>query len=225
MLIKNDQLKKFLLDSNLVSERDYLAAEKTARESEKTVKEALIDAGKLSNDQFRHVEAYILGIPFCSLLGEKIDFDILSLIPEPIAKNHNIIAYKKKGNDLEVAMLDTDDLEVLDFIKKKSGLRILPRLTDEASIKSALNQYKKTLKAEFDDIIQKESASLKTVAEDSGETDEATLKEMAEDLPIIKIDDTLISHAILQGASDDTSQGCDSWHHCPHQGAFQSQAR
>ena len=202
MLIKNDQLKKFLLDSNLVSERDYLAAEKTARESEKTVKEALIDAGKLSNDQFRHVEAYILGIPFCSLLGEKIDFDILSLIPEPIAKNHNIIAYKKKGNDLEVAMLDTDDLEVLDFIKKKSGLRILPRLTDEASIKSALNQYKKTLKAEFDDIIQKESASLKTVAEDSGETDEATLKEMAEDLPIIKIVDTLISHAILQGASD-----------------------
>jgi hypothetical protein len=44
-------------------------------------------------------------------------------------------------------MLDTDDLPVIDFIKKKSGLKILPRLTDVASIKSALAQYKKSLQA------------------------------------------------------------------------------
>ena len=202
MLIKDDQLKKFLLDSNLISEKNYMAAETKMRETGRTIKDILISDGRISDDQFRHVEAYVLGIPFCSLVGEKIDFSILSLIPEPIARTHNIIAYKKKGNDLEVAMLDVQDLEVLDFIKKKSGLKILPRLTDVASIKNALAQYKKTLKAEFDDIIQKESASLKTVGEEDGETDEEKLKEMAEDLPIIKIVDTLISHAILQGASD-----------------------
>ena len=77
------------------------------------------------------------------------------MIPEPIARNHNIVAYRKTGNELEVAMLDTDDLSVIDFVKKKVGLKILPRLTDTESIKNSLIQYKKTLKAEFDDIIKK----------------------------------------------------------------------
>ncbi len=202
MMIHNDQLKKFILDSNLISAIDYKAAEKVAEETNRSVKDILISSGKISEDDFRHVEAYVLGIPFGSLVGQVIDFDVLSLIPEPIARTHNIIAYKKKGKDLEVAMLDTQDLEVLDFIKKKSGLRILPRLTDTASIKSALAQYKKTLKAEFDDIIQKEASSIKAITEGEGEADGKKLKEMAEDLPIIKIVDTLISHAILQNASD-----------------------
>ena len=33
---------------------------------------------------------------------EKIDFKILSLIPEPIARNHNIVAYKKNKDELIV---------------------------------------------------------------------------------------------------------------------------
>ena len=33
-------------------------------------------------------------------------------------------------------MLDTDDLAAIDFIKKKTQLKILPRLTDVASIKA-----------------------------------------------------------------------------------------
>lgn len=203
MIAREDQIKKFLLDSGIISGTDVLKAEEKARANEKTIKEVLISEGKVSEDDFRRVEAYVLGIPFCSLLGEKIDAPVLSLIPEPIARNHNIIAYKKKGNELEVAMLDTDDLPVIDFIKKKSGLKILPRLTDVASIKSALAQYKKSLQADFEQIIQKESASLETVSDQSdGAEDANTLKEMAEDLPIIKIVDTLISHAILQGASD-----------------------
>ena len=43
---------------------------------------------------------------------------MLSLIPEPIAHNYNIIAYRKSEKGLEVAMLDVDDLPVIDFIKK-----------------------------------------------------------------------------------------------------------
>ena len=100
-------------------------------------------------------------------------------------------------------MLDVEDIPVVDFIKKKSGLKILPRLTDEASIKSALVQYRKSLQVEFDNIIQKESATLKTISKENGEEKtEAELKEMAEDLPVIKIVDSLIFHGILQNASD-----------------------
>ncbi|USN94736.1 MAG: type II/IV secretion system protein [Candidatus Nomurabacteria bacterium] len=203
MRIKDADLKRFILDSGLLSEKDLKAAEGIAKEKEITLNEALLTQGKISENNLRRMQAYVLGIPFVSLVGQKVDFKILSMIPEPIARKNNIIAYKKSGEELEVAMLDTDELPVIDFVRKKTGLKIVPRLSDEASIKDALLQYKKSLKAEFDDIIQKEAMSLKAIKEDAGDdVSEKDLKEMAEDLPIVKIVDTLISHAILQGASD-----------------------
>ena len=52
-------------------------------------------------------------------------------------------------------MLDPEDLGTIDFIKKKAGLRILPRLTNSKSIKSVLSQYQESLQSEFDDIVKK----------------------------------------------------------------------
>lgn len=203
MRIQNDQLKRFILDANLISKADMAAAEKVAADEKRTLAEALIASGHMTEDDMRRVESYILGIPFISLKDMKIDFEILSLVPEPVARTHNIIAYKKGSDSLEVAMLDTADLPAIDFIKKKVGLKIMPRLTDTESMRSALRQYQKTLKDEFGDIIMRDAAALKVVGgEDGAEVSEADLKKMAEDLPVVRIVDTLLRHAIMQNASD-----------------------
>lgn len=203
MRIQDEQLKRFVTDSGLVPKADLAAALKIATEEKRTLAEALIAGGHMTEDDMRRVESYVLGIPFVSLKGTKIDFDILSMIPEPIARNHNIIAYKKNEDSLEVAMLDTADLPAIDFIKKKVGLKIYPRLTDTESMRDSLRQYQKTLKDEFGDIIMKETSALKVIVSESGEeATEADLKKMAEDLPVVRIVDTLLRHAIIQGASD-----------------------
>lgn len=205
MQINEEQLKKFILDSGVVKRSDLEEAEKKAEESKQKIGNVLLSEGKISETDLKKTEAFVLGIPFVNLSGEKIDFSVLSLIPEPIARNYNIVAYKKSENSLEVAMIDVDDLPVIDFIKKRSGLKILPRLTDTNSIKTVLVQYRQSLKAEFQDIIQKESVSLNVSSDDEkkmGEKSESELKEMAEDLPVVKIVDSLIFHAILQNASD-----------------------
>ena len=201
MIVKDEQLKEFLIDSGLVAREDVEGAYK--KKKKKTLGEMLISDGKISEDDLRRTQAYILGIPFVNLKGQKLDYEVLSMIPEPIARKHNIAAFKKTPTALEVAMLDTDDLEAIDFVKKKVGLQILPRLTDKDSIKGALMQYQKSLKAEFGDIIQKESVSIKTIVDDENEEEtEKDLKKLAEDLPVVKIVDTLLNHAIIQGASD-----------------------
>jgi len=145
-----------------------------------------------------------LGIPFINIKDEKIPPEVLSLIPEPIARNHNIIAFKKTNNAVEVAMLDTEDLEAINFIKKKIGLKILPRLTDVESLKSALLQYQKSLKAEFGDIIEQQATKIQAISEGTPdkEKSEEDLKKLAEDLPVVRIVDALLNHAIIQGASD-----------------------
>lgn len=198
MIVPDAQLKTFIIDSGLVSRKDFEAAEKDAKDTGQPLSDALVSGGVLGEDELRRMQAHILGIPFISLSGIKIDFEVLSLIPEPIARKHNVIAYKKTADALEVAMLYTGDLEPLNFIKKKIGLKILPRLTDTASLKSALLQYQKSLKEEFGNIIQGASLSI----EDNPSLDTAGLKKLADDLPVIKVVDTLLRHAIVQGASD-----------------------
>ncbi len=207
MYIEPIQLKKYILESGLVSSKDIIAAEKEAIEKKKDIGDVLVSGGKISEDDYRRMQAHILGIPFVDLKNQKLEFEVLSLIPEPIARNHNIVAFKKstgKEGSLEVAMLDTDDLGAIDFIKKKTGLKILPRLTNTESMKSALIQYQKSLKADFGDIIQQEATNLK-VSGDTAPGEEVSgddLKKLAEDLPVIRIVDTLLKHAVLQDASD-----------------------
>ena len=197
------QFKKVVTDSGLVSANDIAGAEKISLEKKQSLGDILVSLGKLKDSDRRRLEAFALGIPFISLSDKKIDFAVLSLIPEPIARTNNIVAFNKTPAGLEVAMLDVDDLPTIDFVKKKTGLKILPRLSDDASIKLALQQYKKSLQADFDEIIKREGVTFKAVLErDGADANEKDLKQLAEDLPIIKIVDTLVSHAILQNASD-----------------------
>ncbi|MBM2818155.1 MAG: ral secretory pathway protein type pilus assembly protein PilB [Parcubacteria group bacterium] len=206
MHIEEKKLKEFILDSGLVSRTDYENAEDEIKKSGLNIEKTLISKNLITDDDLRRIKAYILGIPFVDLKGQKIDFEILSMIPEPIARKNNIIAFNKKEGSLEVAMLNTDDLTAIEFVKKKVGLKILPRLTDNDSIKNAILQYQKSLKAEFGDLIQKEALSLKTLAEEgseqAGEGKEGDLKKMAEEMPVVRIVDTLLKHAIIQNASD-----------------------
>ncbi len=204
MHIEETQLKYFILDSGLVSKADVAVAEKEAHDSGDSIGKVLVAKGKLSEDDLRRMQAYILGIPFVDLKDEKLPFDVLSLIPEPIARNHNVVAFKKSDTAIEVAMLDTEDLTAIDFIKKKVALKVLPRLTDNESMKSAILQYQKSLKAEFGDLIQKDAGQLKNIADVGADENvkEEDLKKLADDVPVVRIVDTLLKHAILQNASD-----------------------
>ena len=203
MLLNDEQLKEFFIDGSLIARKEIDAVMKKKENEGARLGDVLVKEGKVSEDDLKRAQAYLLGIPFVNLEGQKLDFDVLSMIPEPIARKHNIVAFKKTDTTLEVAMLDTDDLAAIEFVKKKVRLKILPRLTNKESIKTAVLQYQKSLKAEFGDIIQKESIALKAIVEeDEDGATEKELKELAEDLPVVKILDSLLNHAILQNASD-----------------------
>ncbi|HEA84435.1 MAG TPA: hypothetical protein ENI04_00405 [Candidatus Wildermuthbacteria bacterium] len=201
MKVEDQQLMAFLLDAGLIKKKDLEDAEKKALKTKKRLSDILLASGLISEEELIKMEAYILGIPFVNLAEEKIPAEILKLIPEPVARSHNIVAFRKKGKELEVAMLDPEDLATIDFIRKKSNLKILPRLTTPDGIKQVLRQYSKTLEAEFGDIIQKEVGGIKSLRDKDLEDGE-NLQKAAEELPVIRIVDTLLKHAILQRASD-----------------------
>jgi type IV pilus assembly protein PilB len=193
MQVNNSQLKEFLLDAGLVEETVLTEAEQEAKSCGKKMGDILLEKNAISEDDLRKMYAYILGIPYVNLEKEKIPKEILQLIPEVIAQKNNIVAFQKSDRELRVAMLNPDDIQTIDFIKKKTGLRISPCFTSKASIDAVLKQYNKSLQAEFGDIINKNASDVK---------DEENLERIAQDLPIIRIVDSVLKHALLQNASD-----------------------
>lgn len=202
MHVSESELKEFILDSGLVAKKEVDAAADEAKKRSQSLGDILVSRGSITEDALRRIQAYVLGIPFVNLKDRKVPPDVLALIPEPIARTHNIIAFKKEGETLEVAMLDVEDLASVDSVRKKTGLKILSRLTDTESIKHALLQYQRSLKDEFGDIISTEAGKLKLVKASDADLSHDDLKKMAEDLPIVRIVDTLLRHAIVQSASD-----------------------
>ncbi|MFH0932187.1 MAG: ATPase, T2SS/T4P/T4SS family, partial [bacterium] len=202
MKVETQQLKAFIVSSGLVDEKQFDSCLKKAEKSNETVESVLVAENLISQADLVRLKAYILGIPFVNLEKDKVSPDILKIIPEPIARTHNIVAFRKQGKNLEVAMLDPDDLKTIEFIRKKADLRIMPRLTTPQSIKNVLSQYQESLQAEFGDIIKQETGEIKNIQDTEGEEAENDLEKKAQEIPTIKIVETLLKHAILQGASD-----------------------
>lgn len=196
MQIGNQQLKDFLLDSNLIESNVIEDNFREALKTNKKLGDLLVEKELINETELRKLYSYILGVPYVNLEKELISPDILQIIPEVIAKKYNIVAFEKDGKNLKVAMKNPEDLQTIDFIKKKTGLKIIPCLTSDESIKTVLKQYEKSLKAEFGDIISKNSDDI------AASPDDQDLEKIAQDLPVIRIVDTLLKHAILQSASD-----------------------
>lgn len=202
MKIKNQQLKEFILDSDLVPAEALEGAYAEAEQKKTLLGPVLLEKKLLTETDLQKLYAYILGIPFVDLAKEAIPTDILHIVPEPIAKKSHVVAFEKVGTNLKVAMLNPDDLQTIDFIKKKTGLKIVPCLTTKESINQVLRQYEKSLKAEFGDILNT-SGDATTIEAYGVEPDpEQNLEKVAQGIPVIRVVDTLIKHAILQSASD-----------------------
>ena len=119
MRIAVQQLKDFLLDSGLLSKEQVEDAIIQSQKEQKELGQYLLDHELLQDAELRKVYAYVLGIPFVDLSKETVPLEILQVIPEPIAKKSNIVAFERDGNNLKVAMLNPEDLQTIDFIKRK----------------------------------------------------------------------------------------------------------
>ena len=99
----------------------------------------------LSDDERRHALSHELGVPFVKLERGDVSIEALVIIPEPLSREHNVVAYRFDGSHgLEVALLDLAELEHLEFLR--SRYKLLPRLTTRASLTAGLIRYQHHLR-------------------------------------------------------------------------------
>ncbi len=196
-MFTNEQTKKILEKAGILAGRDFDEQLKNAAEEGKSIEDYLIEKKVLTSSSLYEAAAAYFNVPFISLKDQTIRKDILLSIPEPLAATHNLIAFDSDDKEIKIAVTDPEDLEIFEFIKKKTGLEPKINLTTPESIKETLKQYHKTLKAELNYLSGDNEQKGETMA--GGGED---LKKLAEDLPVVRIVDTLLEYAIFEDASD-----------------------
>ena len=192
-----------MLESGLVTRKDFDLARENADKTNMDVCDILTKQGKMSEDEWRDAQMKAFNIPFVDLRSRKIKRAVLSIIPEPLARQFGIIAFERDDRNLKVAILNLNDLEKIDFLKKEVKLRIIPALTDKVSISDALMRYQELLKDEYGAAIQKEFLSFQIISTDLLKgLSRRELLELARDKQINHIFELLLKHALSQNASN-----------------------
>ncbi|MCH7492532.1 Flp pilus assembly complex ATPase component TadA [Patescibacteria group bacterium] len=193
-MLPNQELKKIIELNNTIPKEELVKAWKKVTADQIDLSEYLIDKNLISANTLYETVGNYYKIPFIDLRKMTIRNDILMIIPESIVQTYQIIAFEKTETELKVATTDPKNLQILEFLKKKTGLRIKTHITTPASIKEILGLYHKGLTSEFKKITKDQIASDGTKGKN--------LHQLAQDVPIIRILDTLLEYAIFEGASD-----------------------
>lgn len=191
-------------------EKGLLAKDKAAslraevEQSGKKEEEVILASGAMPEVALFKEKSEFLKIPYKEVDAEKINPEMLDIIPEETARYYQMIALEKTAKTLEIGMVYPEELkaqEALKFIFRRQRQSYKVFLISPTTFKNILKKYRNQKKEvgmaleELETELQEETVKKKasTVAE---------FERMAEEAPITKIVAVILRNAVEGLASD-----------------------
>ncbi|MFA5025379.1 MAG: GspE/PulE family protein [Candidatus Shapirobacteria bacterium] len=195
--------KKFvdvLLDKGLIdaakAEEINLRQVKTGENEEEIIRSLRI----LSDFDFVKYKAELLRVPFVDL--EEIGFspEALALVPQSVAEKYHLVPYRMepKEKTIYVAMANPLDLETVEFLEKKTSLKIKTAMSEMGQIDSFIREKYEREKG----ITSEVSKALDERKVDEKKVESDNMKTVSAEAPIAKIVTTILDYAVRSRASD-----------------------
>ncbi len=192
-------LREVLKDEGLIKDEVFeeinLRQLKTGESEEEIIKSMRL----VSDDDFVKAKAKFLKVPFVDLDNTAFSPEALSLVPESVAQKYNIVPYRldTKTKTLFVTMVNPLDLETLEFLEKKTSLKISAAMSTQKQVEGFIKEKY---------IREKSITSEVNKALDERKTDEMDMKKAQDkvsvEAPVAKIVSTILEYAIKSRASD-----------------------
>ncbi|HEY5220979.1 MAG TPA: GspE/PulE family protein [Candidatus Paceibacterota bacterium] len=194
--ISPDQLKKILVDQNLVAPERFDELYQEAERKGQSVIDIMVSEKIVERSYLDDIIAGLLGVPRADLSTGKIDKDTVNLLAEGVARQRQAIVFnKEEDGTYDVAMVDPSDLETREFLSQRLGGKVKPFLASVDDLNHGFSVYGYELGQDFKKIIDENvRASLTSQSKDGAEA--------AKDLPIVGIVDNILSYALASRASD-----------------------
>jgi type IV pilus assembly protein PilB len=194
-------LSDILRKKGLISEKDMDRILKAQKETVKDLQKIIIELGILKKDEMMIALANEIGVKYVNLNEITIDPLIVVLIPEEMARRHQLIAIDKGENKLTVAMANPLDVFAYDEIKIRLGYNLEAVLSYGEDINKALDEIFGVTNG-WDQVIDKfENLTVTVLKEEEKEADLSALT-AGEEAPIISLVNLMILRAVKEQASD-----------------------
>jgi type IV pilus assembly protein PilB len=184
-------LHELLLEQGLLPKDQLQQAQVDAARAGLPLKRLLVQKGLLAEEDLTALIAGQAGVPAVDLASYLIKPEVVQLVPEALARKHNIMPVFKIGESLTVAMDDPLNFFALDELRLKTKHEIKTVVAGETSIRQAIDQY---------------YGAAGTIAEVAQAIKEAQLpqkdEEAAAEAPVIRLVNLLIMQAMRERASD-----------------------
>ncbi len=196
---------QFLVDNNFITEDDLIDGLAKHKESGKMLGLVLVEMGIVTADELNRALAEFKGYPIASSRDfQSIQTEVVGLVPEAIAKKNILIPLAVQGDELSVAMINPDDLQVTDTLKMISKKTIVPYLATEEQINKAISETYTKIRSSA-----KASSALSDIF---GEDEDIDIKEIADDVDdeevgegssaVVRLVNSILQKADIDGTSD-----------------------
>jgi len=168
----------------------------------KDLQKIIIDLDILKKDEMMLALADEIGEKYVNLSDITIDPTIVVLIPEEMARRHQLIAIDKDEKKLTVAMANPLDVFAHDELKIRLGYNIDSVLSYGEDIDKALDEVFGVVD-EWDQVIGKiETMQVTVLKEEEKETADISTITESEEAPVIALVNLIILRAVKESASD-----------------------
>lgn len=198
-MISVDQ-KKFeevLVKLNLISREQLDQAKIESVRSGKDLDEVLLKMNLLPAEDVVKAKAISISVPYVDLSSVKVDQNILKNLSKEMAKKYTAVPFGFSGNMLNVAMTNPNNVQVIEFIERRSGFRVNPYMASEEGINRVIDQYQ-DLSAEVGEALKSVEIepTIKLTANDE------SVGDLVQDAPVTRAVNTILEYAAKSKASD-----------------------
>src|SRR5437879_5146716 len=128
-----------MLEKEYIGREQLEEAKKAQQSTRGDLAKILIDLGVNPRDVYE-AKAHEMGVPFVDLSTYKPEQSALNVVPEHVAKRHNVIPLKKDGNILYVGMADPNNLPASDDLRLVSRCQVKAVLAAPDHIEDAISR-------------------------------------------------------------------------------------
>lgn len=133
------RLGDLLIDAGLIT-KEQLETTLKSKNRDQKLGDALVQNGYITEQQLITALEQQLGIPHIHLYRQAIDKNLSKLIPVDMAKQRDIVPFKREGQTLYVAMADPMDLYTVEELRLLTGYQIEPAIAAREDIQWAIRQ-------------------------------------------------------------------------------------
>jgi len=135
------KLGEMLIEAGVLDEARLRSALADQRRWGRSLGKTLVEMRLIGEDELVRVLGKQLGLPSIDLDKFLIPDSVTSLVPDELARQHQIVAFNAQMKFLDVAMVDPTNLGVIDELRIRTQMNIRPYLCGPRMIERALAKY------------------------------------------------------------------------------------